>query len=79
MGFHSSIRRPRAHYATLKAEIDQAITACLANGDLVNRHQLKDFERHLADFVGVRYAIGVNSGYHALYFSLLGAGVGAGR
>ena len=78
MGFKVPFVDPRAHYAALKPEIDQAIIACLANGDLVNRHQLKDFERHLADFVGVRYAVGVNSGYHALYFSLLGAGVGPG-
>lgn len=69
---------PRGHYAKLKPEIDRAITECLANGDLVNRRQLKDFEAHLADFVGVKYAVGVNSGYHALYFALLGAGVGPG-
>ena len=78
MGFKVPFVDPRSHYAALKPEIDQAITACPANGDLVNRRQLKDFERHLADFVGVRYAVGVNSGYHALYFSLLGAGVGPG-
>jgi dTDP-4-amino-4,6-dideoxygalactose transaminase len=70
---------PRTHYAKLKPEIDGAITGCLANGDLVNRHQLKDFEQHLAEFVGVKYAVGVNSGYHALLFALLGAGVGAGH
>jgi dTDP-4-amino-4,6-dideoxygalactose transaminase len=39
---------------------------------------LRDFETHLAEFVGVRYAVGVNSCYHALYFSLLAAGVGLG-
>jgi len=62
----------------LKTEIDLAITDTLAKGDLVLRKQLSDFEQHLADFVGVKYAVGVNSGYHALYFSLLAAGVGAG-
>lgn len=70
---------PRSHYAKLKPEIDGAIIDCLANGDLVNRQQLKDFEQHLAEFVGVKYAVGVNSGYHALYFALLGAGVGPGH
>lgn len=70
---------PRSHYAKLKPEIDGAIVECLANGDLVNRHQLKDFERHLAEFVGVNYVVGVNSGYHALLFALLGAGVGPGH
>lgn len=70
---------PRSHYAKLKPEIDRAINDCLANGDLVNRHQLKQFEQHLAEFVGVKYAVGVNSGYHALLFALLGAGVGPGH
>lgn len=69
---------PRAHYAKLKPEIDAAILACLAQGDLVCRSQLRDFEAHLASFVGVKYAVGVNSGYHALHFALLGAGIGPG-
>lgn len=69
---------PRKHYANLKSEIDGAITECLSKGDLVYRQQLKDFEDHLAAFVGTKYAVGVNSGYHALHFSLLGAGVGPG-
>ena len=69
---------PREHYRRMKSEIDFAITDTLAKGDLVLRQQLRDFESHLAEFVGVRYAVGVNSCYHALYFSLLAAGVGAG-
>jgi len=69
---------PREHYRRLKTEIDFAITDTLSKGDLVLRQQLRDFEQHLADFVGVKYAVGVNSCYHALHFSLLAAGVGHG-
>ena len=69
---------PREHYRRIKSEVDFAITDTLARGDLVLRQQLRDFERNLADFVGVKYAIGVNSCYHALHFSLLAAGVGPG-
>ncbi|MGA8368178.1 MAG: DegT/DnrJ/EryC1/StrS family aminotransferase [Candidatus Acidiferrales bacterium] len=69
---------PKAHYGKWKSEIDAAITDCLANGDLICRGHLRDFEAHLAEFVGVKYAVGVNSGYHALYFSLLAAGVKPG-
>ncbi len=39
---------------------------------------MHDFEQHLAEFVGVKYAVGVNSCYHALHFSLLAAGIGPG-
>lgn len=69
---------PREHYRRIKGEIDFAITDTLAKGDLVLRQQLSGFEQHLADFVGVKYAVGVNSCYHALHFSLLAAGVGPG-
>lgn len=69
---------PREHYRRLKEEIDFAITGTLAKGDLVLRQQLRDFEQHLAEFVGTKYAVGVNSCYHALHFSLLAAGIGPG-
>ena len=69
---------PKAHYARLKSEIDAAIAGCLANGDLIYRKQLKDFEEHFASFIGTRYAIGVNSGYHALHLSLLASDIAPG-
>ena len=78
MGYRVPFVDPRTHYRRLKAEIDAAIVDCLSHGDLIYRHQLRDFEEHFAEFVGVRYAVGVNSGYHALHFALLAAGVGPG-
>jgi len=69
---------PRTHYRKLKADIDGAITSCLERGELIYRQELRDFEAHLAEFVGTRYAVGLNSGYHALEFALRGAGVGPG-
>ncbi len=69
---------PKLHYQNLKAEIDGAIQDCLCKGDLIYRHQLREFEKDLAEFVGVKYAVGVNSGYHALLFALMGIGVGPG-
>jgi len=68
----------KQHYRRLKAEIDAAISDCLTGGDLICRHHLEDFEAHFAAFVGVKYAIGLNSGYHALEFSLRAAGIGPG-
>jgi dTDP-4-amino-4,6-dideoxygalactose transaminase len=69
---------PKQHYRNLKTEIDAAIADCLTNGDLICRHHLRDFEMHFAAYVGVKYAVGLNSGYHALEFSLRAAGVGPG-
>src|SRR5208282_1026203 len=69
---------PRTHYRNLKAEIDGAIVDCLTKGDLICRQQLRDFEESFARLIGVKYAVGLNSGYHALLFGLMGAGVGPG-
>lgn len=69
---------PKTHYARLKPEVDSAIIGCLSKGQLVYRQELKNFEKSLADFLGVKYAVGLNSGYHALLFSLQAIGVGKG-
>ncbi|HEV2288666.1 MAG TPA: DegT/DnrJ/EryC1/StrS family aminotransferase [Candidatus Acidoferrales bacterium] len=69
---------PETQYRNLKPEIDAAIVNCLTQGDLIDRQQLRDFEEHFAAFVGVKYAVGLNSGYHALQFSLQAAGIGSG-
>ena len=69
---------PRKHYSNLKDEIDTAITDCLSKGDLILRGQLESFETNFASLVGTKYALGLNSGYHALALSLLAAGIGAG-
>src|SRR5207249_767881 len=69
---------PKAHYTRLKSEIDTAVIACLANGDLIYRKQLREFEEHFASFIGTHYAIGVSSGYHALHLSLLASGIAPG-
>ena len=78
MGYRVPFVDPRTHYRRLKAEIDAAIIGCLTRGDLIYRQDLKQFEEELASFVGTKYAVGLNSGYHALHFALLGAGVGPG-
>jgi len=69
---------PGKHYSNLKDEIDAAITDCLSRGDLILRSQLKDFEENFASFVGTKYAVGLNSGYHALALALQAAGIGVG-
>jgi dTDP-4-amino-4,6-dideoxygalactose transaminase len=70
---------PREAYRRIKPEIDEAILGCLTSGDLIARRQLREFEEHLAEFCGTKYAVGVASGYHALVLSLIAAGVGPGH
>jgi len=69
---------PARNYAMIKDEIDAAYFEVMSKGDLIDRGQLKSFEQNLARFVGVKYAVGLNSGYDALHISLRAAGVGPG-
>jgi len=69
---------PGRLYQTLKTELDAAYFEVMTAGDLIDRGQLKTFERDLAAFVGTRFAVGLNSGYDALHLSLRAAGIGPG-
>jgi dTDP-4-amino-4,6-dideoxygalactose transaminase len=66
------------HYRRMQNEIDSAIKEALSKGDLILRDQLRQFEENVASFVGVKYAVGLNSGTDALYLSLKAAGLGPG-
>lgn len=69
---------PREHYRRYKTEFERALLDTVSQGDLIMRQQLRSFEEHLASFVGVKHAVGVGSGYHALHLSLVAAGIGPG-
>jgi dTDP-4-amino-4,6-dideoxygalactose transaminase len=66
------------HYSQLKSEILGAIDNILSKGELILKKEVEDFEKNLASFVGVKYAIGLNSGTDALFLALKAAGIGPG-
>jgi dTDP-4-amino-4,6-dideoxygalactose transaminase len=66
------------HYRRIWDEVLGAITEVLSRGDLILRDQLRHFEENIASFVGVKYAVGLNSGTDALYLSLKAGGVSPG-
>jgi len=65
-------------YHGLEKEIDGAVKDVLNRGDLILRKDVEDFENNLSSFLGVKYAVGVNSGTDALILSLRAAGIGPG-
>lgn len=69
---------PGLQYQRLKKEILPAIENILSRGDLILRKDVEDFEKSIASFIGTKYAIGLNSGTDALFFSLKAAGIGPG-
>ncbi len=66
------------HYHRLKSEIDTAIQGVLEGGDYIMRSQLREFEKNLANFLGVKHAIGVANGTDAILLSMKAAGIGRG-
>ncbi|GBD11051.1 dTDP-3-amino-3,4,6-trideoxy-alpha-D-glucose transaminase [bacterium HR23] len=65
-------------FRKMEREIMEAIRQVLVGGDLILRKQLEAFEEHLAQFVGTRYAVGVNSGTDALHLALRAVGIRPG-
>ena len=57
-------------YGMIKNEIDAAYFDVMNKGAFINQQHLWDFEKNLADFVGTKYAVGLNSGYDALMLSV---------
>lgn len=78
MGYKVRFVDPGKVYQMIKEELDAAYFEVMTKGDLIDREQLKRFERNLAAFVGTKYAVGLNSGYDALHMSLGAAGIGTG-
>ena len=65
-------------YKSIKKEIDLAIKRVLENGQFIGGEEGESFEKEIAKFCGVKYAIGVNSGTDALLLSLKALGIGPG-
>lgn len=78
----SSIKIPildlKPQYQTLKSEIQSAIDAVLESGQFVLGPTVANFESEVARYLGVKHAVGVNSGTDALIIGLRALGVGAG-
>jgi dTDP-4-amino-4,6-dideoxygalactose transaminase len=65
-------------YQEIKAEMDLAIQDCLGRGDLILRQDVERFEQNLARYLGVKHAVGLNSGTDALIIALKALGIGPG-
>ena len=68
----------RRNFKSHGKEIMDAIKRCAKNGDFMLQEETRLFEKNLADFVGTKYAVSVNSGTDALFFSLKALGIGPG-
>ena len=69
---------PRAQYLSHQAEIDQAIVRVLEKGRYILGEEAAAFEHEFADYLGVRFGVGVGSGTEALHLALRACGVKPG-
>lgn len=68
----------KKQYLSIKQEIDDAIKKTIENTAFILGPGVEEFENNFANFCGVKYAVGVNSGTEALHLALLSLGIGSG-
>ena len=57
-------------YLSIKDQIDRAVNTVLSSGFFLLGQQLEQFEKEFANYIGTKYALGVNSGSDALLLAL---------
>lgn len=65
-------------YKSLKAEIDTCVQQVLESGSYINGENVVAFEKEFADFMNVKYGVGVGNGTDALVIALRALGIKAG-
>lgn len=65
-------------HALLKEEILEAVGRILDKSNFILGDEVSEFENNIAQYCGVKYAVGVNSGTDALFLSLKVFGIGPG-
>ncbi len=68
----------QAQYQAIKDDLDSAISEVIAETSFVGGDFVAQFEKDLANYLSIPYAVGVNSGTDALYLSLVALGIGEG-
>jgi dTDP-4-amino-4,6-dideoxygalactose transaminase len=67
-----------AQTQSLRPELDAAIARVIDSGQFILGREGKSLEAEVASYLGVRFAVGLNSGTDALVVGLRALGVGPG-
>jgi len=59
-------------------EVEKAVNSVLKSGQFCLGPEVDEFEKEVAAYCGVEYAVGVNSGTSALHLALVALGIGPG-
>lgn len=77
-GLVMQFRDLKQQYQVLKKDIDAAMVEVAANCNFINGQQVKDLEKELADYVGVKHCITCGNGTDALTMAMMAWGIGKG-
>lgn len=68
----------KRQYAEIGSEVEKAVCEVLRSGCYILGPNTKALEQELAEFFGVKYSVGLNSGTDALHLALRALDIGAG-
>jgi dTDP-4-amino-4,6-dideoxygalactose transaminase len=68
----------KPQYETIKLKVREEIDRVLESGAFIMGPDVKEFEQEVAAYLGVKHAVGVNSGTDALVIALRALGIGEG-
>lgn len=68
----------KTQYQVLKADIDKAMIEVATNCNFINGQQVKDLEKELAEYVGVKHCVTCANGTDALSLAMMAWGIGEG-
>lgn len=73
-----SLLNLKRQYEGLREEIEERVSEILLSSSYINGPYVKEFEKNIAAYLGVKHAIGVGNGTDALVIILKALGVGEG-
>ena len=68
----------KQQYQMLKKDIDAAMTEVAANCNFINGQQVRDLEKKLAEYVGVKHCVTCGNGTNALTMAMMAWGIKEG-
>src|SRR5260370_6615418 len=68
----------KAQNQSIWPEIQSALDPVLAEAQFILGPAVARFEKHFAQYIGVRHCVGLNNGTSALHMALLACGIGPG-
>jgi len=68
----------KRQYMRLRAEILEVVDRVISSGRVILGNEVNELEKEIANYVGVKHAIGVSSGTDALVISIKALGIGPG-